>query len=196
MHPIDQTSNESGFTLIELVITLVIMTLLVGIAVPAIGTLQDDAKVAKILATSDALKKACERHYADTGMLCVEQSGSSAVNSHMLAEVQTIKGWKGPYLDHPLTSGDNPFAGSVSIFNAFNVGNPRPYANGFKLTGPSAPKRKGAGQYVAFTKVPKLIAEAVNDALDDGIGGNWRKTGRVQWKSANEGTLMIYLMDI
>ncbi len=183
-----------GFTLIELVVTIVIMILLVGIAVPAIGTLQDDAKIAKILATAEAAKTACERHYADTSLYAREQSGSSNPSWHRLSKRQETKGWKGPYLDRPLDSTDNPLGGSTIIYSSFNGGIHKLYGNEFRLTGPSAPRRRGHGNFIAFDKVSQKVAEGVNAALDSGISGNWKRYGRVQWRSTRGGTLMIYLI--
>ncbi len=188
-----KTLKQDGFTLIELVVTIVIMTLLVGIAVPAIGTLQDDAKVAKILATTEAAKSSCERYYLDTSNYGREHSNSQSASWHRLSEKQTIKGWKGPYMDRPLGRGDNPFGGSVIIYPNFNGGTHKLYGNEFRLTGPSASRRNGNGNFIAFDKIPQKVAEAVNAAMDDGISGDWRRYGRVQWKSSRGGTLMIYM---
>lgn len=188
------TTNHNGFTLIELVVTIVIMTLLVGIAVPAIGTLQDDAKVAKILATAEAAKSACQRHYVDTSIYGTENSRSQNASGHTLSEPQTTKGWKGPYMDRPLGAGDNPYGGDIMVYNTFAGGRHKLYGNQFRLTGPSSTRRRGNGNFIAFDGVPREVAEDVNAALDDGIAGDWRRFGRVQWRSTNGGSLMIYLV--
>ena len=188
-------SNRHGFTLIELVVTIVILTLLVGIAVPVVGTLQDDAKVAKILQAAETMRGACARHYADTGALAIEQSGQAGAAFHRLSLTQTTAGWKGPYMDHPLTEGDNPFAGAALIYDTFNGGIAVPFNNGFRITGQGGPNITGAGQFLAFTQIPQKIAQAVNDAMDKGLAGNWQQFGRVQYRPANGGTLMIFLMD-
>ena len=194
MNEMKSKANDAGFTLIELVVTIVIMTLLVGIAVPAIGSLQDDAKVTKILATAEAAKSACERFHVDTSLYGQENSESESATEHSLAEKQTLKGWKGPYMDRPLTKADNPFGGSVVVYPSMTGGTHKLHGNEFMLTGAGGASRKGDGNFIAFDAIPKSIAEAVDEALDDGLDGDWKKYGRVQWKSANGGTLMIYLL--
>ncbi|MFT7619624.1 MAG: prepilin-type N-terminal cleavage/methylation domain-containing protein [Planctomycetota bacterium] len=189
------TSNPSGFTLIELVVTIVIMTLLVGIAVPAIGSLQDDAKVAKILATSEAAKSACQRHYVDTSLYGTENSRAQNAAGHTLSEKQTTKGWKGPYMDRPLSAGDNPFGGDIMLYNTFAGGTHKLFGNQFRLTGPTSPRHQGKGNFIAFDGIPQSVAQSVDTALDDGIAGNWKRFGRVQWRNTNGGSLMIYLLD-
>ena len=188
------TKKTQGFTLIELVVTIVIMTLLVGIAVPAIGGLQDDAKVAKILQTAESAKSAAQRYYVDTSKYPYESSWSTNASGHRLSEEQTgIFGWNGPYLDRPLMSGDNPFGGAVVIYPTFNGGTHTLNNNEFRLTGANAPARKGDGSFIAFDKIPEKVAQEVDAALDSGISGDWKLYGRVQWKSDRSGTLLIYL---
>ncbi len=183
---------EAGFTLIEVIVVVAVLTLLAGIIVPMVSSVQEDAKVAKILSVTDAIKKACERHYADTGYLATELSNSTATSNHELSITQSTTGWKGPYLDHPLTLADNPFGGTVLVYESFSSGSVNP-GGGFDLMASSSDTVTGAGQYVQFGSIPEDVAKAVDKAIDKDLDtDNWKTTGRVEYSGT---TLMIFLMD-
>ncbi len=183
--------NSLGFTLIEVIVVVAVLTLLAGIIVPMVSSVQEDAKVAKILSVVDAVKKACERHYADTGSLATELSNSTASSNHELSITQSTAGWKGPYLDHPLTLADNPFGGTVLLYESFTSGTVKP--TGFDLMAASSDSATGAGQYIQFGSIPESVAKAVDKALDKDLDtSNWKTTGRVEYSGT---TLMIFLLD-
>ena len=188
-------TRDEGFTLMELVVAIVIMTLLAGIAIPAFNSLQDDAKVAKLLAIVDAARTACQKHYADTSRFAVEYSNSETASYHELFQKQTYAGWKGPYLDHPFGKTDNPFKGLVYIARTFTTNAPWQLSgNGFRLSGASGPLTTGKGNYICFTNVPEARGKDIDDELDGGMSGDWKVTGRVQWSSDHSGTVKIYLL--
>ena len=187
--------REAGFTLMELVVAIVIMTLLAGIAIPAFRSLQDDAKVAKLLAVVDTVRMACQKHYADTSRFAVEYSENEAVGSHQLFQKQAYAGWKGPYLDQPLRPSDNPFSGRIYVARRFTMNGPWQLENNaFYLSGASGPATTGRGNYICFTNVPEARARQVDEALDRGVKGDWKKYGRVQWTNHAGGTVKIYLL--
>lgn len=186
-------SFQRGFTLIEVVVVVAVIALLAGLVVPSVLGVSDDAKSSKILATYDAVKKACAQHYAHTSTLASERSNSTATNRHQLSVQQTTTGWKGPYLDHPLTRADNPFGGHIIVWETYNQGGGNAPV-GFDLLGSGANTVTGNGQYLMFYNVPQATAQSVNDAMDNGIAGNWMTTGRVEYQ-ANSQRLNLFLMD-
>lgn len=185
--------NEGGFTLLELAITVSIIILLAGLLLPLIGDARRDAEVANIVSTVDALRKACIAHYADTGTYATEASNVAAAASHELSVSQSTTNWGGPYLDHPLTSGDNPFGGDVVVFEAMEAGGAN--ANGFLLAGTGSPASTGAGQALTMTNIPEMVAQAVDAAMDQNVAGTWSETGRVEWSATND-TLIVYLISL
>ena len=188
------SNGERGFTLIEVVVVIAVIALLAGLVVPTVVGVSDDTKASKVLAVYDSIKKACERHYAHTSTTAREFTNSRNNNRHELSITQNTNGWKGPYLDHPLTQADNPFGGHIMVYETFTQGGgnaPR----GFDLLGGGTNTASGNGQYVMFYNVPESTAQAVNDALDNGVAGDWMTTGRVRYVSRSR-RLNMFLLDI
>lgn len=189
-----RNQHPRGFTLLEIAIAVTIMILLIGIAVPAFNSIQADAKAAKILALYNTLRSGCQRHIADTSQTAREygSAANSAVTDHELSLAQTTASWKGPYIDHPLNGSDNPCGGDV--FLCENLSESFAVTNGFQLTGGSGPAITGVGQMVYLSNVPEDIARIVDHGLDkEGTGGDWTVEGRVEWTSANGGSLFIFI---
>ena len=67
--------NQSGFTLIELVIVIVLLGVLAAIAVPRFVNLEDDAQEAALTASASAITSAMNINYA-----------GCAVNNHNAAD--------------------------------------------------------------------------------------------------------------
>lgn len=185
-----RTHISRAFTLLEILIVVVIIGILAALIAPQLSGAADDAKVAKILAVCDAVRAAQQGHYNDTGQLGVEDSNSTNANQHLLSLTQTTTGWKGPYLDHPITVADNPFNGRVRVLNTFGGD----AGGGFDLMGSGTDTVTGAGAYMVFYNVPQAAAQVANDIIDTGIGGTWSSTGRVEWTTNNR--LIIFLFDI
>ena len=188
-----RSSPSGGFTLMEVVVVVAILALLAGVVVPVFSSVQQDGQASKILAVADTLKKAVDKHYADTSVLATEYSPTLAgaytgAAQHHLSMTQTYANWRGPYLDHPLTRADNPFQDAVYVYQGLNL---TQTAGGCNLTGGSTNTHTGNGQTAVFYGVSSAVAQRVNDALDRNIPGGWESTGRVEY---NNNILAIYLM--
>lgn len=185
-------SRVSGFTLIEVIVVIAVITLLAGVVVPMVSGVSTQGQAAKILSVVDTLKKACARYYADTGLTAIEYSGPSYTTATVrnLSMAQTTPGWRGPYIDHPLSYSDNPKGTYVHVYNSFTGGSPNP--GGFNLTGGGSDTATGAGNFVRFGGIPESLAQIVDEALDRSIPGDWKATGQVEWAS---NSLFVYLLD-
>lgn len=183
----------AGFTLIEVIVVVAVLALLAGLILPSVTGVTDDAKAGKVLTVTDTLKKAVDLHYAHTSTLAIESSASTSVAQRELSTAQTTPGWKGPYLDHPVGKSDNPFGGDIVVYDSFTSGGTSA-PGGFDLLGSGADTATGAGQYVMIHDVPDATAQAVDSALDRGIAGDWKVTGRVEY-DATALRLNIFLLD-
>jgi general secretion pathway protein G len=188
-----QCPVQKGFTFIELVVVIAVIALLAGVLIPNVTSVTKDAKASKILQLYDSLRTACERYYIDMGSTPREYSGSSynSATYHQLSLAQTNADWKGPYIDHPLSTGDNPFSTTVYLYNAIGSHS----SNGFDLNGDGTDDATGSGNYLVLWGIPSDTAQFVDTALDKGnLGSDWKTSGRVEYVSS-EKKLAILIID-
>jgi prepilin-type N-terminal cleavage/methylation domain-containing protein len=190
IHNFIHDHRSSGFTLVELIVVVAIISLLAVTLIPRVGGLTDRAKVAKVLAVYDSLKMACDLHYADTSRYAYELLPTySGASYHQLSQNQGYGGWNGPYIDGPITFSDNPTKGWPAVSDNLD----RWYCGGFDLDRDDIAERSGAGNFLHFERFPESLAQEI-DAQVDGPGpGNWRTTGKVEWHSHWGGTIQIYM---
>ncbi|GEM_PF-1151752 len=184
---------QRGFTFIELVVVIAVIALLAGVLIPNITSVTKDAKSSKILQLYDSLRTACERYYIDVGSLPREYTGSSynSATYHKLSLKQSTTGWKGPYIDHPLSYGDNPFNTTVHLYSTIGS-----YAgSGFDLNGDGTDDATGTGNYLVLWGVDVDTAKYVDSSLDKGnLGSDWKTSGRVEYTESSK-VLAILILD-
>ncbi len=185
---------DLGFSLVQVIVTLVVVCLIALVAVPSAAVFHDDAQVRQILETAERLHRGAVSHHKDTLRYAVEDSRYEAPGSRQLSRRQTAANWRGPYLDRPLGPDDNPSGGIVILHDNFQGDLAVPHARCFRITGPGSPPRRGPGQFVSFHDISEHLARLVDAALDHGVSGSWRRYGRVQWSAEGGGVLMIYLL--
>lgn len=186
-----RTTRRTAFTLLEMLIVVIVISILAAIVIPQMSSASENAKVGKVLQIVDTVRTAVQAHYADTSTLCREFSNSSDDAERQLSVPQKTQNWKGPYLTHPLTDGDNPYGGIVRLYDDFTAGPVHPV--GFDLVGRGSDTATGKGQYLMFTNISESVAKEIDETIDRGVGGDWRATGRAEWQN---NTLMIFLMDV
>lgn len=185
-----QVRVKGGFTLLELTVVVAIIVALAAVVIPMVGQARRDGQVAEVLQVVDSLRTGVHRFHADTGRCPVELSSSSDPANHHLSLDQTdIPGWNGPYVDHVITTGDNPFGGAVEVHDDLDAS----VRNGFNILGGGSKTSTGTGSFVRFGTFPRDLARRVDDALDEGISGNWQHTGRVIWRND---VMDVFLLDL
>jgi general secretion pathway protein G len=99
--------TESGFTLLELLVVMVIIGLLAGFVAPRYFAQVGKSQVKAARAQIDALDKALEQYRIDVGHLPTTEQGLAALNAQPSGE----QNWAGPYLkkDVPLDPWGNAY---------------------------------------------------------------------------------------
>jgi len=177
-----------GFSLIEVIVAVSILVILAGIAIPAVSSQVEKAKVGKLISLVDTLRQACEQYKVDTNAYAIEYSGDTytAAVYHRLSLSSTVNGWDGPYIDHPITVADNPFNSTIYMYSSLTS----VPDGGFDINGSGGLTHQGPGNYIRVYGLTENTAQRLNDSFDGDIPGNWQVSGRVKY-SGN--VLYVYL---
>ncbi|MFT7679018.1 MAG: general secretion pathway protein G [Planctomycetota bacterium] len=181
------TKPSSGFSLIELVITMTILSILVGVVSFRSSAVVGRSKVSKISSLVDTLKTACTLHHIDTGSYAVEYTGYAA-NNRKLTGTQSTAGWSGPYLETPLSHNNHNPYGQLNLYNTVTANG---WINGFDLDGDGTDDVTGAANMLHLADMPAEAAETLNDTFDRGIDGDWQDTGRVRYDSGTKRAFVL-----
>lgn len=86
--------RAGGFTLVELLVVLVILSLIMGLVGPRVLSYLTDARVRSARLQIDSLSAALDLFYLDTGRYPSEQEGLKS----LIARAPSVDNWNGPYL--------------------------------------------------------------------------------------------------
>lgn len=103
-------TKQTGFTLLEMIVVLVIIGLIMGLVGPRLFSQADKAKVQTAETQVRMLKGALETMRLDIGRFPTEQEGLSLLLNRP-ADERTAARWDGPYLDEglPADPWGNPY---------------------------------------------------------------------------------------
>ncbi len=184
-----EEGKQRGFSLIELVVVIAVLAVLAGVLIPQLGGVSRSGKAQAVLRLVDTVRQGCVRHHTDTGAFGHEYSGYSASHRELSAK-QGTRGWKGPYMETPLTHGHNPFGGSCHLYETLTPNN---WIEGFDLDGDGKVEAKGAGNTIWLSNVEAIEAEDIDSSIDKGVEGSWWEAGRVRYiKSRKYLLIMVY----
>lgn len=96
-----KSRTQSGFSLIELLVVLVILGLLAGLVGPRLFTKVDTSKVKTAETQIKMLKSALQVYRLDMGTYPTTEQGLAALNSRP-ASGRGLELWQGPYLDEEM----------------------------------------------------------------------------------------------
>ncbi|MFH1999105.1 MAG: type II secretion system protein GspG, partial [Planctomycetota bacterium] len=90
----------AGFSLIEIIVAVSIMTILVGMALPVLSTSVTRAKKKETREELNALKTSIEGYFQDVWAF----PGSL---NELVENISAVDGWVGPYITLPLSAASN-----------------------------------------------------------------------------------------
>jgi general secretion pathway protein G len=128
-HP-SRTKAEAGFTLVELLVVLVILSLLAALVGPRVVGYMGQSKVKAAHIQIDGFQTALDLFQLDVGRYPLQSEGLDA----LVAAPAGATGWAGPYLDKGITA--DPW-GAAYIYKAEGNG------AGFQLLSLGADGREG-----------------------------------------------------
>ena len=173
--------HARGFSAVELVVTLAVMTLLVGVVSMRASGADGDEQGARIADSIGKLTRPVLLFHEDTGELPREYAGWDGASFHRLSMDPGTEGWDGPYLDEPLSRSWNPTGGQVHLFDY--VVPEHTGGDGFDLDGDGRADVAGSrGAMMTFWNVGQDAARVVEEAFDaDSAGADWMRSGRVEY---------------
>ncbi len=190
-------NQTAGFSLIELVVIVAILSTLAALIAPGVTSFYQDSKAQQIVTMSNTLRDACMRYWHDNDAFAVEDSSSicydeadpACVNGHQLsfapvplaANADKANTWDGPYIEEVFSSVNHPSGGNFFISSDFTD-------KTFTMGGAAV----SSGTYLELDQISQIIANLVEQRIDPPV--NNLSNGRVLY-SANSQTLSILLID-
>lgn len=180
MRTVQARHPRAGFSLLEIVIAISLIALLVGVVGFRGGAVVQKGQVSSVVQLVKSLREACTMHHTDTGRFAREYTGYAANNRQLTGE-QSYNGWDGPYLERPLAhNASNPW-GSLHLYGTATPGG----IAGFDTDGDGTEDVTGEANTLMLTGINQEVAEALDDAFDRGMAGDWQDSGRVRWTTGN-----------
>ncbi len=129
--------RNAGFTLIELVVTIAILTLLAGILVPAVGNYMEKGKNGKVTAELREMVNAITNYNVDTGawpgatdITTLTTTNFTLTNIPCFYKNTFSKtGWNGPYLNKGVMVSGNMTVSVVGASGSAGTGLLDPWGN-------------------------------------------------------------------
>ncbi len=126
----ERTMSEAGFTLVELLVVLVILSLLATLVGPRVVGYMSQSKVKAAHIQIDGFQTALDLFRLDVGRYPLQSEGLEA----LVSAPPGATGWAGPYLDKGVTT--DPW-GAAYVYSADGNG------TAFKLVSMGADGRQG-----------------------------------------------------
>ncbi|MDF1837814.1 MAG: hypothetical protein P1V35_08100 [Planctomycetota bacterium] len=175
--------RNGGFSAIELVLTVVVLAILMGVVKMRSSSLLDRSKITKITQTADTAKSACVLFHTDTAQYAKHGGGDQQLLN------SDLPGWNGPYLEGSNLDSSNPF-GDLRIDNTHSGFGT---VTGWDLDCDGKQEITGPCNVVLVTGIDQETAEKLDSYYDPSKGGNWQQVGRFQYiPSDQNGLIFLY----
>ena len=189
-------SRRAGFSLIELVITMSIMAILVGVVSMRSGNVTDKARATKIIKAVNDMKNAVALYVGDVAQMPREESGRTGATYYRLSMDPGIEGWSGPYIERPISTSMHP-TGRNNVRLRPGAWASRNNGNGFDLDGDGTQDIAPNAYWDTCCTldfdggITEQVAQKVDQALDGGVGGDWQDSGVVEFHGSSL-SILIY----
>jgi len=175
--------QNGGFSAIELVLTVVVLAILMGVVKMRSSSLLERSKITKITQTVDTAKSACVLFHTDTSQYAKQGGPSNQLRS------SELPGWNGPYFEGSDLDQSNPF-GELRIDNThtgFGM------VTGWDIDCDGKQEITGPCNVVFLSGIDQETAEKLDTYYDPSKGADWEKVGRFQYiASSQNGLIFLY----
>ncbi len=171
----------------EIIVAVSILSILAGALAMRAGGMIEKGKSGKVINLISTLKTACAAYNVDTGNFAREYSGYAAAH-RKLSGTQTEAGWSGPYIEGPLTHAQNPFGGSMHLYDSVVAGS---WITGFDVDADGTDDVTSSGCMLYLSGVEADEAERIDGAIDIGLSGTWSDSGRVVYQAGSKRLLVL-----
>ena len=159
--------GQKGFTLIEVMVIVAILSIIVGLDLPNFTGIVDKAKTTMVQGQLEKAREACFSFNADTGTWPNEYNDNDADGYRQLTNGLNpsgilLTGWNGPYLERSFVPNewggvtrvlyDDPRTGSWVGTHSFSIG-------GVATTGKDC--------YLGLNNVPREVCKTLDKTIDD-----------------------------
>lgn len=192
MRPLDRrppTHGASGAWLLEVALAFAVVAGLVGIVAGTLKSRATDERSPQVVQLVEGLRRACARYRIDTCGYATELTSHAAL-PHELSADPGVAGWRGPYIETPLSSAQNPWGGRIDLYDEVRTNG---WLDGFDVDGDGGLDALGAANMLVLESVPAPGASAVDAALERGVPGEWMKSGRVRYDALEQRLFVLVL---
>jgi type II secretory pathway pseudopilin PulG len=173
--------KKGGFSAIELVLTVVVLAIIMGVVRMRSSNLLDRSKITKIVQTAAVAKSACILFHTDTA-----QYAKHGVEGYPLLDSQ-LPSWNGPYLKGTELNQSNPFGEFLIDNNHTGFGK----VTGWDLDNDGKEEVTGACNVILLTGIDEPTAAKLNNYYDPAKTEAWKKTGHFQYVPASQSGLIF-----
>ena len=174
--------KRAGFSLIEIVVAISIISILAAVMVPVVSGIMDDARVATVKSDLAVIKKAYLEYFTDTGRWPGNDGNYwdrntfndplDSDNYLLYSDTRNTNGWDGPYLEKGALGADGTNMAFCDSGNG--VGLLDPWGYRYRVRGLAAGAQAGvpSGALVIYSRGPDNQLDTSDANMAVGRGGD------------------------